>query len=388
MRGRRKALGALTLCLSLLLSGCEGLWGNYRAIERLLVVETMGFDEEMGSVRLSLASAGDAKSGKAPRLLTAAGATISNAMERAFNYSYEKELFCYHVDNILIGEAAAEEGLEDILAYICQSPFMRIDVPLFVIREGTAADAVTELGEGSVGVSEIMMGALERLKSRGGGTVFSAADVMRDSLRSGSALICAVSCSQSSESATEGKAPEETAGKAAAAFGYAVIRDGKLCAYIEPEDTPALGLMLNDPGVAQLQVRDSHGHLAVLETDSGSSELSPVWSSEGVLESVEIRVQVRASVLELSGRDQLGDAQYADYLTAQLEKQLLERINSLLDSSKKLRADFMGLGERISRESPEQYAQMSMAFYDALPSLNFTVTVSGELSHTNDMKDD
>lgn len=415
---RRAVLICFIISIGMLLSGCEGLWGNYRAIERLMLVETMGFDTERGSVRLSLSSAADSLAGKPPKRLTAAGANISAAMEHAFNYSYEKELFCYHVDTVLIGEAAAEENLDSILAYICQSPFMRVDVPLFVVREGTAEQAVMELGEGSEGSAEVLRGALEHVQSKGGGSLFSAADVIRNSERRGSALICAISCAPSTESSAGGQASAdgegqssgggggqasgggesqssgsgETAkdggGKAAAATGYAVIRDGKLCSYIEPEDVAALGLLLNDPGVAQLQVRDRHGQLAVLETDSGSSTVEPVWSAPGVLEGINLRVKVRASVLEVSGRGELLNAEYADHLTAQLEKQLLERVNSLLESSKKLRADFMGLGERVQRAAPEQYELMKTEFCDALPALRVTATVSGELSHTNDMKDD
>ena len=52
-----------------------------------------------------------------------------------------------------------------------------------------------------------------------------------------------------------------------------------------------------------------------------------------------------------------------------------------------LMADFLGLAGQVERKSPENYRLMSQRFSELLPGLELQITVSGQLSHTNDMKE-
>ena len=76
----RKLL-VLALCAAelLLFSARGGLRGNYREVEELLVIQTMGLDKNGSGVKLSLAAAGDSE-GKVARM-EADGVSISAAME-------------------------------------------------------------------------------------------------------------------------------------------------------------------------------------------------------------------------------------------------------------------------------------------------------------------
>ena len=388
------------------LSGCAVPLPNYREVDRMLVIQTMGLDDNKGGVLLSLASAADSSGGQPPRRLFAAGDSITGAMERIFNYSYEDELFCYHVNHVLIGEAAAEAGIESYLSYICRSPSMRIDVPLFVVRGGRAADAVNDIGDGGRGVSEILESIRDKLDRRGGGRVFSTADVLLSLRRYGSALICALDCGDASQTDSQTKAEGEggaqaggedkasaqeesggeTGGKTASVFGYAVIREGRLCKFIEPQDALAVDFLLGDVGICDVEVRDKQGSPAVLEIDDGDARVTPVWSAPGTLGGLDIRANVSASVLETAGSDSAGSAEYTDYLTAQLEALISQRIQNVLQISRDLRSDFLGLAGQVERQSPDYYRLMSASFPDCLPELELSVTISGTLTNTNDMK--
>ena len=113
---------------------------NCREVESLLVIQTMGLDDAENGVTLSLAAAGDEERGVAR--LKADGVSVTAAMDRIRGYSYEQELFCPHVGRLLLGERAADQGIESTLAYISRSPALRLDMPLFVVRGGRAEDAV------------------------------------------------------------------------------------------------------------------------------------------------------------------------------------------------------------------------------------------------------
>ena len=406
----------IIICALPTLSGCSSIYSNYREIQQLMVVQTMGIDREKGGVQVSMAAAAEA-SGGGPRRMSAQGSTVTAAIDRAYKLSYEEEIFFSHVNHLLVGEAAAEEGLDTFLDYVSQSPTMRIDIPLYIVRGGTANQAVMEVGDSSKGISEVMQTVHESFASPSNSRVFTVADTINSLLRYGSALVCAVECVPSSESVSPGKsasaqgggeqnaqqgeeqkpqqeegqnAQDKTQGETplmAVPAGYAVIRDGKLCKFIEPEEAAAVGLLTGSLPITDITVTDRNGKNASLELNQGSAEITPVWGGKGQLKGLNIQAQVNASVLETDNWQQDNRNKYINHLTAQLESAISQRLSSLLRTSMKLKADFLGLAGQVERKSPENYRLMSQRFSELLPGLELQITVSGQLSHTNDMKE-
>ena len=169
--------------------------------------------------------------------------------------------------------------------------------------------------------------------------------------------------------------------------GYAVIRDGKLCKFIEPEEAAAVGLLTGSLPITDITVTDRNGKNASLELNQGSAQITPVWDGKGQLKGLNIQAQVSASVLETDNWQQGNSNEYINHLTAQLESAVSQRLSSLLRTSMKLKADFLGLAGQVERKSPENYRLMSQRFSELLPGLELQITVSGQLSHTNDMKE-
>ena len=428
----KRYISILIIISSLLsLSGCGGIHTNYREIQQLMVVQTMGLDREEGSVRVSMAAAAEA-SGNGPRRMSATGGTVSTAIDRAYELSYEEEIFFSHVNHILVGEAAAQEDMDSFLDYLCQSPELRIDIPLYIVREGTAEQAVMEVGNGSRGISEVMQAVREVFATASNSRVFTVADTISSLERYGSALVCAIRCEPGSESTppqggssgeTEESAQGEEQGQSgenmqqgqseeearqaqktgeggsqqsqkeadtplmAGMAGYGIIRDGQLCKYLEPELSVAVGLMTGGVPISFIAVEDMDGRPCSLEVYDGSAQLNPVWAGPGELRGLEIRAEVTASVMESGSSRAEGTEEYINYLTGQLESAVSEQLSSLLQSSMQLKADFLGLAGRVERSSPENYRLMEQDFAQVLPSLELQISVSGRLSHTNDIKE-
>lgn len=408
-------------------SGCSSIYSNYREIQQLMVIQTMGFDREKGAMQISMAAAAEA-SGGGPRRMSAQGGTITAAIDRAYKLSYEEEIFLSHVNHLLVGEAAAEEGLGSLLDYVCQSPTMRIDIPLYIVRGGTANQAVMEVGDDNKGISEVMQTVRESFASPSNSHVFTVADTINSLLRYGSALVCAVECVPSSEpigpsksensqqssgqesqqgedqaaqqdgsqdvqqgkSQSEGQGTQETTQEEsplmAVPAGYAVIREGKLCKFIETEDAVAVGLITDSLPITDITVTDMNSKNTTLELNQGSADVTPVWDSEGKLKGLNIQAQVKASVLETGSWEHSDGNEYINHLTAQLESAISQRLSELLHCSMQLKADFLGLAGQVERKSPENYRLMSQSFPELLPGLELEITVRGQLSHTNDMK--
>ncbi len=382
------SLLVISLTVAALLSGCGSLYSNYREIEQLCVMQTLGLDRVPGGIAVTLSAAAD-KSGSTPLCFSGTGESVSAAIESARLHAVEEDLFTGHLKHILVGEAAARQGIDSFLSYICRSPDARLDMPLFILQGADAREVLTAVGNGEKGASEVLQAAHTKLNSQLGGHVFTAAEVLRSCARNGSALICALPYTNAAElsggDAAAG-AQQATAYKSAAAEGaYAVIKDGKLCEFIGRETSLGVSFLTNTVGIRSLVIRDRFGSPVTLEINRGGTRLYPLWNPDGTLRGLEIYATVSASLLE-AGSHALSSVESADYLTGQLEAAISEQLGAVLWLSRQLEADFLGLGDRIEQASPLEYRRLGQPLGPLLPSLELSIAVQGELSHSHDME--
>lgn len=403
----------IIICMLLSLSGCSGIYSNFRELERLLVIQTMGIDFAEEGVGISLAS-GAKSDGSSPVRLFSPGVSVTSAVAHILSYSQEQELFLSHTSHVVLGEEAAKNGINGYLSYICRSPNLRTDIPLYIVKGGTAQEAVMQVGDGSKGISEVLEAVRANVDERGDSKAFSASELLRNLERNGSGLICAIECSPSiqeggtkqegdsgSSAGTGGmESPDSTGGSGsgeekqekqaltAAAVGYGVIRGDRLCAYIDKEQAIGVGLLLNIVGISNIVVKDRYATPVTLELDQGSSVIKPVWAEDGSLEMLDIQIKAAANIAEIGGGGHFGEPDYEDYLTAQLETAVLERVSSVIQLSKTLQADFLGLGGIVEMDDAEKYRAMGGDFASLLPGLTVRISVSGQIKHTNDIRDE
>ena len=400
----------IIICMLLSLSGCSGIYSNFRELERLLVIQTMGIDYAEEGVGISLAS-GAKSDGSSPVRLFSPGVSITSAIAHILSYSQEQELFLSHTSHVVLGEEAAKNGINGYLSYICRSPNLRTDIPLYIVKGGTAQEAVMQVGDGSKGISEVLEAVRANVDERGDSKAFSASELLRNLERNGSGLICAIECSPSiqeggtkqegdsgSSAGTGGMESPDKAGASdgggekqaltAAAVGYGVIRGDKLCAYLDKEQAIGVGLLLNIVGISDIVVTDRYATPVTLELDQGSSVIKPVWAEDGSLEMLDIQIKAAANIAEIGGGGHFGEPDYEDYLTAQLETAVSERVSAVIQLSKSLQADFLGLGSIVEMDDAEKFRALGGDFASLLPGLPVRISVSGQIKHTNDIRDE
>lgn len=391
----------LCLCICLCCCSCSSIYTNYKEIEQLQVIQTMGLDYLSGGISLSLATAFDPKALDGPARLFSDAPTITTAFERIRKYSFEEELFFAHINSLLLGEEAARQGLDSYLMYICRSPDIRIDIPVFVVKGGSAREAVLNVGNTINGISEVMRSVKQTLEWRGDGGVTRTADVVHDLRRHGSALVCALEYSAASEisgSITDGDGalspsdtnPEQSLAstdRTLAYVGYAIIRDGRLCEYIDREQAIGVAFLKNQVRICDVIVQDRQGNNVTLEIDKGSSDIRPEWSEDGSLSGFQVDTKVEASIVELSNGN-LNGGESLEYVQLALEKAVSQYISQVLMLSRKYRSDFLGLGSKIEMKDAEKYRALTTDFDQLLPELEIRINVSGHLRHTNDIKDE
>lgn len=358
---RRAAAFALAAALATL-SGCSNrLIGNYRDLEHLQVIQTLGLDARGDGVLVSFSTGRDA-SGRDIVRMSAEGESISGAMQRLQGYSVGGDLFFSNTGYILLGETAAQDaGL--YLDYIERNSAIRLDTPLFAVRGSDAASLVTGGGGEDGDITEIMSALELFILRRATGYLPTCADVALSLSQSGAALVSAIE---------PAKAPDGDY-MTAVSSGYAVLKDGRICAYIGEEASAAVSIFKGRVGEKYVEVDG-----ATIKLISGGARFEPVWDG-GTLSALEISLDIRGSVIEARAERDLGDSE----VRAALERAFAETVGGwareVLAVSQECRADFLGLGADLERRFPRKWRGLVPDWEELFPGLEIELSVSSSI---------
>ena len=405
MRAHRRLL-ALFLLLPLLLGGCGPLDEQRREIKQLRVMEALGVDAAPGGLRLSLSGPPLGQERQA-FVASCTGASLTDALERLGRRQAAEQLFCGHMQQLLLGEEAARRGMEGLLTAVCRSSDLRPDLPLYLILGGSAEEAMAAVAQGDKGAADVLR---DLAAPEGRSRLSSARGILLDLEDQGCALIRALRLQENAadgdpgaDASAEGSGASTGAGDAEDPEGgssrpgdtdgtdasphAALIPDGfgiligdRLVSQIPPEEAAAAELLLGELRPSLLVLRSSDGSTATLELEEGSVSLEPGRDGDGALVSLALRVRVRAVLLELDSFRPLSE----DRTLAQLEAELGRQIGSLLQRSRELEADFLGLGRLLRQQAPLRTRERDLG--PLLPGLELQVSVQGELSHSQDLR--
>lgn len=390
-----KKIFVLLIIITLIpaLGGCSGISSNYKELESLLVIDTIGVDYAPSGVKLTLNSAIAGDEDSSPIKLSGTGETITSTIEKIRGGSNKENLFIPNTNYMLIGEEAAENGINDYLSYISLAPEIKISTPIFVIKGATAGQAIAEVGNENISISGNIAGIEQNFQKSTGIQSSNAAELLQSIAKNSCALVYALEITDSAEAQADklkdgdgggtGSAPE----KAITTAGYGVLRGDALCAYIGMDDALGVTFMRNQVDLTDLVVTDANKEKTTLGIDAGGTRLLPVWAEDGRLLCLDIHADVRASILDAGESAQLNSAEYIDQLVSCLEAEVSQRIRKVLLLTKELGIDFLDLGSQVELISPHEFRTMPQGFAEQLSDLDFRISVSGEIIRTNDIKD-
>ena len=90
-------------------------------------------------------------------------------------------------------------------------------------------------------------------------------------------------------------------------------------------------------------------------------------------------------VLEIDGFEQVADEQVLGDLNARMETEISRRLGNVLRLSRRLEADFLGLGRQLEQQAPKRCRGLDQELGPLLPALSLSVSVRGEISHSHDI---
>lgn len=291
----------------LLCGGCRGsIYDNYRDVERLQPVQALGIDASGGSVTVAVA-AGEGQGEGIPAVLCQSADRVETALAELQNAFPEAQPYYAHVQYLLFGSEAAEQGMERWLEWIERDPKLRLDAAALIVR-GEASELILSTATEHGGTSEKLESLESELRTLGEGRIFSVRSLAASLAEDGAGLCGAIRCADESENIRF----DDSATLLPA--GFAVFRDGALCAFIEQEDVPAVLLLMGQPQGARLALEDD----VTMRLGSGGASVS--WH-EGT---PHVACEVEAVLVEAAGDEdvQALSARLGELLTAQVERVL------------------------------------------------------------------
>ena len=331
---RRQAFLLSALLVQCLWTGCGSL-PRSREVEQLQLIETLGYDMGPAGTVVSVSS-GPQLSGEPPILLSARGESIADALERLRDFSPREELFFAHIRFAVMGEAAAAHGAGPLLDHFERGVQTSLELPLLVVRDGTAKELVTGSEDPEYEVTAALASLQRETEQRGAARFFTVREVAQRLARSGAALCCAVKAVSAEENAP-------SAGEGALAVteaGYAVLKEGSLAGWLDPDAALGTDLLLDLAGQADY-VLPGPGGAVTVELRNSRTRLTAA-AEDGVL-TVRAGTRARAGILEADGSGPLDD-RALERLGKELSRAMAVQESRALSASRETGADFLELG--------------------------------------------
>lgn len=367
------AAGALLINLS----GCSGAaLSSYHALATLELVQTMGFDYA-GDDFTATISTGMGLENQPALLISRKGKTLADCLESIENYSSKHDLYFNHARYLILGETAARSGLTAYFDYVERNSVPRLDNAIFIVKGGSAKELITGSGEEDFDISEHLAIIERDTEDRGESFPFNCREVLRSTYEFGSALVCAVESQELS-----GSVVSENAEVTAVPAGFAIIRGETLVGYIELDDC-ILGanLLLNKSGSGTVTIPDGCCGTASLVLHRAKTTYSGQWQ-DGALKKITVTVDVSGELTAFSDCIGVIDPDTLVLLQENLENEIRTRCENVLQQSRKLKCDFLGLAMPLRHEKPRNFSKLSTSFPEALAQAEINVEVSAELIYT------
>lgn len=335
---------ALILACCLMLSGCSGL-PTSREMGDMALLRTMGVDTAPQGVAVTVSTGPRAKGlqaeGEKALVLSAREESLSAACLAMQGLS-DSYVFFGYVDQLLLGEDLAQAGIRPVLDYFARDVELGLGAQLWLIRDGSAQEAVESGGEEGVD------GRLSTLQTDGklGVAAISrtAGEVYTDLLEQGAAFVPALMAEEAEDaSLTES--------------GYGILKEDRLIGYLEGNAARGLELLAGRAPAEVLTVK--------LEDNPVSARVISSRATPRLLFREEVPVGLRLACqieLELTEYSSPLNQGQREKLSAVLERELLERLEQTLTKLRQWQADCVGLGLRSAMNNPGKWQDIEQTW--------------------------
>lgn len=370
---KRFYLLLLSICL-MFSTGCakNSLFSNYRPIEQLLLVHTIGFDVHEDGLALSICGGEKGEDGQELIRLSCTGQNISDCLGKLQNYSEKYELYYAHTHYVIVGEDYARQGLGDVMQYLESSEQLRSDIPLFIVKGGTAEETVLKAGGEKEGIHDVLEAVIRDCDRQGMGYPFTCGDIGSFSAEYGSALACALTLAPTKN--TDPSAEDEEITPVVA--GYGVIDYGNLTAFLSEEASRGVNFLIGELGTGAVTVK-ADGQPVSLRFSESKNTLLPTFSESGTMTALTIHMEIEAEPIESEQKHSI-ELNKLETIVSHMVSQWMEELILAMRSTE---CDFLGLGPRIAVSHPKEMTSAPIPWTQQLNTLPMFANAECTIHH-------
>lgn len=350
-----------------LLTGCGDGSGLPFAREMgdMALLRTMGVDRgEDGGLLVTVSTGRRARGlqqeAEPPLLISAAGGSLSEACLTIQGQS-DNYVFYGYVDQLLLGEELAKQGVEQILNYYARDLELSLGAQVWVVR-GTARATLDANQEEGV---EGQLSVLQTGSEIGAAGIARTAGELLSDLEEGSATFLPML-----QTVDDGEA-------ALVETGYVVFRGEKLVGVLEGELAKGVELLMSHAPAGVIQ-GELPARQDILQERQVHTAYHPVFQGDELV-SVEIRCQVTADLTEFS--DKLSNEQL-ELLRQKVEQREETRIRMALTALQGWDADCISLGRKLGINDPAHWNWLEEHWEDLFAQISFDVIVEATIRCT------
>jgi spore germination protein KC len=371
---RKAAVIVMLAALMTPAAGCAGkpLFDELREIDQLELIRTVGVDSSDGLVTATAASWDTERA----VILKNRSVTLSRALSEMQSYTNKKYIFYGHTENLLIGQKAAEEGIDVCLDFIERSPDMRLSTKLYIVRDTTAERMISEAGKESGGIGSLLESLEKDVQLLSESYVFNCGDVAEMIAEDGCALAAAIMLTPGENMLRGGSESTVTAA------GYAVFRDAELVRFIDRYYAHGVNLLTDRMEGDIAEVDDGEGGFAAIRLTHSDVRFSARFTPDGNIGAITADINVKGNLEQLQNPLDIYDPAVTERLESALEAMEKYRAEYVMELMKELEADFCRIGRRLEMRYPVRFSRIAGDWPRQLAGAETEVRVNAEILRT------
>ncbi len=391
----KKIMRLITVCLMIIhISGCEKIIRERAEIEEHLFIRTVGLDkaDHEDCVNMTIiskiveAGATAEATRKQAYIVTEEGRTLFEA-NRKFNAVASKDVFWGHLQYIIIGEAAAKEGLSKYLDFIIRDHETRLTPNVLIVRGVTAREAIEKINTKEFIVSDRLKSLFENHDELSISEDMVLAEIIH--LMDHDYTSVYIPCIQLVHRTPWEEIMEELGGKKEydpMLAGYAVFKEGKLIGYLTEHLSRGLNWVNDKVEGGVIVVEDDRGNQISLEIIDAKVKKIPKIKEDNL--SIIIEVEMSSNIVDYEGKEDIFKEEALKDLENKQEKVISEEIEKAIEYAKENGVDILGIGDAVFHKYPVEWnAYKDNWQEDAFKEVPIRVSVKSKINRSYVIKE-
>lgn len=375
MKRNRKKGAALLLALQLcFLTACGGhLLPKANDITNVELMRTMALDKgKKKAVLVTVSSAvkagEDGSEPTPPVVLSEEGNTVYAAC-LSIQTQGDNYVSFGAVEECLVSEEMAAEGLPGVLDLMERDYEMRMDTNLFLCAGEQAGQFLQKMATKKTSASDRLTSVARDYALESEGWPVTVREVLIDLADNGCALLPAIELGEEDEETT------------IEAEGMVWRSDGGIQRRLKGKDARSAAILYGKAAGGAVEVTLSDGTTAGLSLDDAVCRWEPAWDGERMT-GLTAQIQVKADIAELMGGADPERPEVIRELEQRLAEALQRPAQALLEETQQKRADIFHLRRRLMAQCPLKSGRIEENWETWYPTMTLSAAVSAQVERS------